>query len=49
MGSRYAQTTAPIEKAPDYWTLDAMAKYTINDSFDVQVNVYNLTDKYYMT
>jgi catecholate siderophore receptor len=48
MGSRYAQTTAPIEKAPDYFTLDAMAKYTINDKFDVQVNVYNLTDKYYI-
>ncbi len=28
-------------------TLDAMAKYTINDQMDVQVNVYNLTDKLY--
>ena len=47
VGSRYAQTTAPIEQAPGYMTLDAMAKYTINEQMDVQVNVYNLTDKLY--
>ena len=46
-GSRYAQTTAPIEQAPGYITFDAMAKYTVNDQFDVQLNVYNLTDKKY--
>ena len=48
MGSRYAQTSAPIEKAPDYLTLDAMAKYAITDKLYVQVNVYNLTGKYYI-
>jgi catecholate siderophore receptor len=47
VGSRYAQTTAPIEQVPGYMTLDAMARYTINDRMDVQVNVYNLTDKLY--
>jgi catecholate siderophore receptor len=47
MGSRYAQTTAPIEQAPSYVTLDAMAKWSIDERFDLQVNVYNLTDKYY--
>jgi catecholate siderophore receptor len=47
VGSRYAQTSAPIEQAPGYVTFDAMAKYTINENFDVQANVYNLTDKYY--
>lgn len=47
MGSRYAQTTAPVEQAPSYVTLDAMAKYTLSERFDLQVNVYNLTDKYY--
>lgn len=47
VGSRYAQTTAPIEKVPDYLTLDVMAKYLINDQMDVQLNVYNLTDKFY--
>ncbi|HWY61500.1 MAG TPA: TonB-dependent siderophore receptor [Rhizomicrobium sp.] len=47
VGSRYAQTTVPVEKAPDYLTLDAMAKYTINDQMDVQLNVYNLADRLY--
>ena len=47
VGSRYAQTTAPIEQAPGYMTLDAMAKYSVNDQMDVQLNVYNLTDKLY--
>ena len=47
VGSRYAQTSAPVELAPDYLTLDAMAKYTINEQMDVQVNVYNLADKLY--
>ncbi|HUO02645.1 MAG TPA: TonB-dependent receptor, partial [Rhizomicrobium sp.] len=47
VGSRYAQTTAPIEQAPGYLTLDAMAKYSINNQMDVQLNVYNLTDKLY--
>lgn len=44
---RYAQTTAPIESVPGYTTFDAMAKYVISAKFDAQVNVYNLTDKYY--
>lgn len=47
VGSRYAQTSAPVELAPSYYTLDAMARYTVNDQMDVQVNVYNLTDKLY--
>ena len=36
---------APIEQAPGYVTFDAMAKYTITDQLDVQVNVYNIDDK----
>jgi catecholate siderophore receptor len=47
VGSRYAQTTAPIEQAPGYTTFDAMARYAVNDRMDVQLNVYNLTDKLY--
>jgi catecholate siderophore receptor len=47
VGPRYAQTTAPIEEASGYVTFDAMAKYVISGKFDVQVNVYNLADKYY--
>jgi catecholate siderophore receptor len=47
VGSRYAQTTAPVEKAPGYVEFDAMAKYTVNAKFDVQLNVYNIGDTYY--
>jgi catecholate siderophore receptor len=47
VGSRYAQTSAPIEQVPEYVTFDAMAKYAITENLDAQVNVYNLTDKYY--
>jgi catecholate siderophore receptor len=47
MGARYAQTTAPIEQAPGYTVFDAMARYRINERFDVQLNVYNLGDTYY--
>ena len=47
VGSRYAQTTAPIEEAPGYVEFDAMAKYTINAAFDIQANVYNIGDTYY--
>lgn len=44
---RYAQTTAPIESVAGYTTFEAMAKYLVSPKFDVQVNIYNLTDKYY--
>ena len=47
VGARFAQTTAPIEEAPGYFTFDAMAKYVISGKFDVQVNVYNIADKTY--
>lgn len=47
VSSRYGQTSAPIEKVPSYVTFDAMAKYPLSDQIGVQVNVYNITDKYY--
>ncbi|HEX3754732.1 MAG TPA: TonB-dependent siderophore receptor [Rhizomicrobium sp.] len=47
VGPRYAQTTAPIEKAPGYVEFDAMAKYALSPKFDLQVNVYNIADNYY--
>jgi len=31
-----------------YWVLDAMATYRINKNFDLQLNVYNVTDKDYV-
>ena len=36
-----------IATVPGYITLDAMVGYQINDTFALQLNGYNLTDKYY--
>ena len=47
VGSRYAQTTAPVEQAPGYVTFDAMAKYSLDERMDLQLNAYNLTDRLY--
>jgi catecholate siderophore receptor len=47
VGRRIAQNTAPIEKAAGYVTFDAMAKYRLSEQIALQVNVYNLTDRYY--
>jgi catecholate siderophore receptor len=32
---------------PDYWRFDAMAAYKLDDKTSLQLNIYNLTDKYY--
>ncbi|MEO8018716.1 MAG: catecholate siderophore receptor Fiu [Pseudomonadota bacterium] len=34
--------------APDYWVIDAMAAYAINDKISLQLNAYNLTDEFYV-
>jgi len=47
VGRRIAQNTPPIETAPGYLTFDAMAKYVLTRQIGLQVNVYNITDKYY--
>lgn len=52
--SRTASSTVPrdpvtglVKEVPDYWKLDAVLKYQVSQSLDLQINVYNLTDKYY--
>jgi len=52
--SRAARSTSPTDpatglakRAPGYWVFNAMAKYPLTDRLDLQLNVYNLTDKYY--
>jgi catecholate siderophore receptor len=52
--SRTASSTAPLDpftlrlkEAPGYWVFNAMAKYPLGEHLDLQVNLYNLTDKYY--
>ena len=47
VGRRIAQNTPPIETAPGYVTFDAMAKYALTRQIELQVNVYNITDRYY--
>lgn len=37
-----------MRTAPDYWVLDMMASYSINDSVSVQLNGYNLTNELYV-
>jgi catecholate siderophore receptor len=34
--------------APDYWVIDAMASYSINEKISLQLNAYNLTDEFYI-
>jgi catecholate siderophore receptor len=41
-----ASTNVP--GAPDYWVVDAMAAYAVNDRFTVQLNGYNLADELYV-
>jgi catecholate siderophore receptor len=37
-----------MRTAPDYWVLDVMAAYAINDNVTLQLNGYNLTDELYV-
>jgi catecholate siderophore receptor len=47
VGSQYTQNVPPIKTVPEYWTFDAMAKYAITPRVAAQVNVNNLTNRYY--
>lgn len=40
-------TRVRILTVPGYWRFDARAAYTINDNFELSVNVQNLTDEVY--
>ena len=37
-----------MRTAPDYWVVDMMASYAINDNVTLQLNGYNLTDELYV-
>ncbi|THD58132.1 TonB-dependent siderophore receptor [Phenylobacterium sp.] len=48
LSQRYASlTTTPFTSVPGYTTLDAMAKWQVTPHIRLQVNVNNLTDKFY--
>jgi catecholate siderophore receptor len=34
--------------APDYWVVDAMVSYAVNDNLNIQLNGYNLADEDYV-
>ena len=55
VSSRYGNSTPRLvgnvyflDKAPGYATFDAMAKYVVNEKMTMQLNVYNITDKFYL-
>lgn len=46
---RLAQNAStPVRRADGFWTFEAMAKYVFNEHIQMQLNVYNLTDEYYL-
>jgi catecholate siderophore receptor len=51
--SRSASITAPdaanglLKEVPGYWTMQAMLKYTISRHANLQLNAYNLANRYY--
>lgn len=54
VGSRTASTTSPfdpttglIKEVPGYWEFNAMARLPLTERLSLQLNVYNLTDKYF--
>ena len=58
-GARYVDTVArsvtnqPIDKvntpsAPEYWVIDAMLGYQVNEKVAIQLNAYNLADEEYI-
>jgi catecholate siderophore receptor len=54
VSSRFASTTPTTaggvnfwKEVPGYWTLNAMAKYPLNEHTDLQLNIYNLLNAEY--
>ncbi|HEU4780751.1 MAG TPA: catecholate siderophore receptor Fiu [Steroidobacteraceae bacterium] len=58
-GARYVDTvarsisnnvlpTANVPTAPEYWVVDAMLGYQVNDKVSIQLNGYNLLDEEYV-
>ena len=47
VSSQYTQNAPPIKTVPAFWTFDSMAKYAITPNIAAQLNVNNLTNRYY--
>jgi catecholate siderophore receptor len=48
VGKRIGRNTAPLSSVPDYYTIDLMAKYSLTEHVDLQLNITNLLDAYYI-
>ncbi|MBB6145973.1 catecholate siderophore receptor [Silvibacterium bohemicum] len=40
--------TTAIEKAPEYWTFNAMVKYDVTERIALQANINNLLDRFFL-
>ncbi|GAA5236899.1 TonB-dependent siderophore receptor [Verticiella sediminum] len=49
VGKQYGSNAAVRRMIPGYVRYDAMAAYRINPNLDLQLNILNLTNKYYFT
>jgi len=47
VSSQFTQNAPPIKTVPGFWTFDAMAKYAFTANIAAQLNVNNLTNRYY--
>lgn len=47
VSSQYTQNVPPIKTVPGYWTFDTMARYAFTPNIAAQLNVNNLTNRYY--
>jgi catecholate siderophore receptor len=48
-GNNTQATATNLAMNPDSWVLDAMAGYTVNERVSLQLNVQNITDKFYLS
>ena len=49
VGRSGTATAGVVTEAPGYGLLDAMASYEVNKTLSLQLNVYNVTDKDYVS
>ena len=47
-GNANQATQAQLARNPSSWVFDAMASYAVNDALSVQLNVQNITDRFYL-
>ncbi len=48
-GNATQATVTNLSVSPDYWVVDLMAGYEVNDRIGLQLNVQNVTDEFYFS